>query len=60
MPRKIVLVLLAGAAVVAAAIASTHTSAGSYGLNAGHNAYNSTYDFHKPAYSFGYRNYVVY
>ena len=60
MTRKIVLVLVAGAAIAAAAVASTHTSAGSYGLNAGHNSSVSTFDFHKPAYSFGYRNHVVY
>lgn len=59
MTRKIVLVFIAGAAIVAAAVASTHTSAGSYGLYAGHNTSISTYDFQKPAYSFGYRNYVV-
>jgi hypothetical protein len=59
MIRKTILVLVAGAAIVTAAIASTHSSANSYGLNIGRNAYDSTYDFHKPAYSFGYRSYFV-
>jgi hypothetical protein len=60
MIRKTVLVLAAGAAIVtAAAIASTQTSANSYGLSVGGAAYSSSYDFHKPAYSLGYRTYIV-
>jgi len=58
MIRKTVLVLAAGAAIVtAAAIASTQTSAHSYGHSAG--GYTSSYDFHKPAYSFGTRSSFV-
>ena len=37
----------------------TPFSANSYGLNIGRSAYDSTYDFHKPAYSLGYRTYFV-
>lgn len=60
MIRKTVLVLAAGAAIVsAAAIASTQTSAHSYGHATGNGAYVSSYDFHKPAYSYGYRTYFV-
>ncbi len=59
MIRKTVIVLAAGAAIVAAAVASTHSSANSYGLNIGRSAFDSTYDFHKPAYSLGYRTYFV-
>lgn len=60
MIRKTVLVLAVGAAIVAAAFASTQTSAHSYSHSVGHGAYNSTFDFHKPAYSHGYRSYFVY
>ena len=59
MIRKTVFVLVTGAAVVAAAFASTQTSANSYGLNPGNGGYVSSFDFHKPAYSLGYRTYFV-
>ena len=53
-------VLVTGAAVVAAAFASTQTSANSYGLNPGNGGYVSSFDLHKPAYSLGYRTHFAY
>ena len=46
--------------MVAAAFASTQTSANSYGLNPGNGGYVSSFDFHKPAYSVGYRTHFAY
>jgi hypothetical protein len=61
MIRKTVLILAAFAAIVtAAAIASTQTSAGSYGHSVGGGGYSSSQDLQKPAYSFGTRSHFVY